>query len=158
MLKIIVLVCLLALAANAASLRHSTNQLEIEEFKYTNCKPGSDYTLDNFTISPTVPHPGDDCHFTVEFDSPTEITSTVNVHMVVKFFGMKVAERVKNVCQYAKRLGLPPCPIPAGKHLIDSQKVLPSYAPAGGYTAEVKIMDGSSEVLCTDAKFNVQAK
>lgn len=142
------LAALLAVAAVAAASVSAASP-------WQSCGTSADHlSISSLTISPATLAEGQ--QFTVALSgSLNEQLTGGSVSLSVKFLGIQVYSATVDVCQLASQAGLS-CPLPSGPVSISKSAIMPSAAPRGTYTGEIKVTDqNGEEVSCISFRMSV---
>jgi cathepsin B len=121
---------------------------------WTNCGTASDkFQISSLTFNPNPVLVGQNLNVQLSGSLSSPITSG-NVAVSVSYLGLKVLDKTFSACDLLGQAGYS-CPVPAGPVNAQLSELIPSYAPKGKYTGQIKITDQTgAEVACVS--FSVQ--
>ncbi|KAJ4453755.1 putative phospholipid transfer protein [Paratrimastix pyriformis] len=121
---------------------------------WTNCGKDSDhFHMSSITLSPDPPRIGQNVTIDVK-GSLDEAVTGGDAELLVKFFGVKLLDLKKPVCEMDPQTY--PCPIAAGPWGVHQDVEIPSATPKGHYQGLVTLKDqAGQEVLCYNFDFQM---
>lgn len=130
-------------------------ELEIVGDQPVDCSgAGAHLKITKMSFSPDPPVKGQPIHVVAAGNLDKTITDG-DVHIVVKYLGIKVLDNHSSLCSLLEQAGQK-CPVPAQPLSIDISQPLPSSIPSGSYEAQINAVDqNGQEVTCIKVKFKI---